>query len=447
MKKRAKKLRGGFTMLEVVVALALGVIVIGSVTLIMAQVLLAQRRQRLVSDMQRDAEFASTLLTLEVRQAGLGVPGGTYFPTSSATGFLDFGTGVANIGTEYTFAARHLIVARPTEIGILADIPRPDSNYNVFGPLNSRATGNPPPATPPLTNPDFLAWHTENNGTCVPCAVTPPAPNNTLCPTVPGCSIRGGASANGPTSLFFPNAGATAECISGTAPSGSVGLGCPWASRRLAAGERLQIVDGGGSWTVDGVSTLTPATSPNGMVALALTKPMDPGSSKTFWPNNAAGDGPGGTAGQGFATTLDRIFYQLVGTNIVRTQCWGDPDPANANWPPDGVNTTPGSPGNINPAVDGSDVTHGAGDVQTSAVCIGPEVVARNVVTPTGGAGLNFQYSDANGANVPVNGTTSAATLNTIAGVTWNITLSRSDNTVTTKVSYVIEGGAAIQNK
>jgi hypothetical protein len=90
-------------------------------------------------------------------------------------------------------------------------------------------------------------------------------------------------------------------------------------------------------------------------------------------------DGPGGIAGQGFVSTPDRVFFKLSGSNIVRRQCWGDPDPSQAAWPDALTNAVPASPG----------LTAGAG--VTANDCTDDEVVARNV------NGLTFTYFDATG--------------------------------------------------
>src|SRR5205807_1931034 len=122
------KIRRGFTMIEVAISIALGAIVVGSVVLVLQQVIVSARRQHILSELQRDGAYAGQVMTQELRQAGVGVPIG-FMLVTGATGF-DYGTGAVGTGNNLVFPARRLIVAGNTEIGFIGDIARPDSNYN-----------------------------------------------------------------------------------------------------------------------------------------------------------------------------------------------------------------------------------------------------------------------------------------------------------------------------
>jgi prepilin-type N-terminal cleavage/methylation domain-containing protein len=148
VKRRAAP--GGFTLLEVAVAVALSVIVIGAATTVLSAVLVQNKRQRIQSDLQRDAELVGQLLATELRQAGLGVPQGPHIQKNCPGGVCTFtyGTGANTTSAGLRFGAHRLLVAAPTEIGLVGDLPRPDSNYPVFGPLHSRHSG---AGTPPFS--------------------------------------------------------------------------------------------------------------------------------------------------------------------------------------------------------------------------------------------------------------------------------------------------------
>lgn len=392
----------GFTLLELAVSIALGVIVIGTAAAVLATVLRDNRRARIHSELQRDAELASQLLAQEVRQAGLGVPTGHHVSENcnASTGVCNYiyGTGSAGTANELRFLARAILVAGTAELGILGDLPRPDSNYNAFGPLHSRGSA----SNADGSNGDGIAWHTENNGTCMP----------------PGCSTSS-------TSLFFPGAG---DCTGGTA------LTCPWASRRIAPGEPIQIVDGGGNWGHSAASApFALATGmPTGATGLRLAFRYDQGVPRR-WPNNGPGAGPAGLIGQGWVTTLDRVFYRLSTTTpkrLERRQCWGDPDPGHAAWPPHTSNAIPVSPGSVVPPVSG-------GVTINATVCTPFETIARNVDS------LTFTYADA--AGTTLTSFPDGDSKNAIRSVAWTLVLKRPDGSGR-DVSYTIQGATRIEN-
>lgn len=389
---RAHRRRGagrGFTLLELSVAIALAVIVIGTATAVLATVLRDNRRARIHSTLQRDAELASQLFAQEIRQAGLGVPNGHHISEDCTSGTCSYvyGTGANGTTSDLVFPARRILVAGGNQLGFLGDLPRPDANYNAFGPLHNRNVH--------LTG---IAWHTENNGTCMP----PDA-----------CTTSS-------TSQFFP--GAAACNVGGE-------LTCPWASRRVAPGEALQIVDGGGNWSharVDAPLSSTTGTATG--LLLDFDIDQSPAANRR-WAASTPAAGPAGFFGQGWVTTLDRVFYRVVGTDLMRRQCWGDPDPRNTNWPVDTSNTVPANPV-VTPPVTGITVT--------GTTCLPEEIIARNVQS------LAFSYADETGA--PLTSFPDAVAKNAIRSVAWTLVLERADPSLSTPVTYTIQGATRIEN-
>lgn len=390
MNRRARD-RGGFTLIEVVIALAIGAVLLTTVMSVMVVTLRDTKRARAHSEMLRDADFVSHALNTELRLAGLGVPLGAHVAVTPGT--CAGGAGAGNVctsapspqcpapglcsavGTYGTppravgfYAA--LLVGGTNQIGILADLPRPDANYGVFGALHTRATGGP----------TAVAWHNENNGACMP--------DNNAATCVAGRD-----------SVFF--ADDLAGCVTTGGGAAFTDRKCPWGMRRLMPGESIQIVAGDGSWSDAVVSGSVQRVAAGVPVVSVSSAVLSTGFSATAWPNLLPGQGPGGVPGQGFVTTLDRVFYRVVGTNIVRRQCWGDPDPNQANWPNGATNTVP----TATPQLSG-------GSGVSVNTCTDEEVVARNV------SGLNFTYRDAAGATVAV---TNAATKASVRRVDYTI--------------------------
>jgi prepilin-type N-terminal cleavage/methylation domain-containing protein len=389
MTKRSANARTrGFTLIEVVVATVIGVTLLGAVTGIMVTALRDSKRSRTIAGFQRDMAFVGQLFSMEIRQAGLGVPFDTNATNPPQGEHLDPAYGTAAVTNFYA----PVIVAATSQVGIIADLPRDDSNYPTFGPLHSR------PVLIPFG--DAIAWHTENNGQCWQ--------HNTggLAPAT--CKI-------GDTSIFFPEPGATG-CTSGTERT------CPWALGRANNGEALLIADGAGRWATvrlgNTSSMVNRATNPLVALTPLYTVPMAPLSSgwPVPWPGlcsaNNPGPGtncplgetpsaapgtpvlalvgnPGEIPGGGFVSTPDRVFYRLsngtaantatcaVGApnfcNIERIRCWGDPDPQSASFP--------------NPAGTSVPATPSYNALSAASNCGPAEVVARNV------SSLTFTYT------------------------------------------------------
>jgi prepilin-type N-terminal cleavage/methylation domain-containing protein len=360
----------GATLIELMVALSLLAVVLSVTVGLVAGMLRNGARVRARAELSRQGEFVNTILTNELRMAGFGVP------PSTGTHIDD-----AYAGPGATAFASYVILATSTAVGVVGDFPRPDAQYSTYGVLANRPGGGR----------DRVMWHTENNGSCAP---------NTIGPS---CNT-------GNTSVFFPRQ-------NGCSSTSSVNdRTCPWGMKRARAGERIQVVSGAGRWTHAGVSSPMSMTSfgAAGQLSLMLST-----SWNVVWPNTAASDPPVAVSGQGYVTTIDRVFYRLNGTDLERIQCWGDPDPGSSNWPNLATNTMP--------ALASLAVTP-TGGVQNE--CTAPEVVAKNV------ASLSFTYLDGAGAV-----TTNKAQ---IRRIDWALKLSKSVQQ--RSVEQDVVGTAALRN-
>ena len=251
MTKGRRRHGRAFTLMEVVIALAMGAIVLGTVIAVYAAIVTDHRRVQALSEMARDGTFVGQLLSKELRQAGLGirVPSG---PTAAQ--HTNAGYGTAPLPATF-FAG--VIVADTSQVGVLGDFPRPDANYPAYGVLHSRPTGSG-------ASPHRVMWYTENNGYCSP-------------------DTNAGSCATGNFSVFFPG-------VNSCNAAGSNARTCPWGMRRIVANERLQVFAGDGSWVHAAAAGSTASVvSANGVVAMPLVNSFDVGA----WPNTLPGDGPG----------------------------------------------------------------------------------------------------------------------------------------------------------
>ena len=343
-------MKRGFTLIEVIIALAIGAILLTTVMSVLTLTLKDNRRTRAHSEIMREAESVTRLMNQELRLAGLGVPAGANIDAA-------YGSSPPAGGVKF-YAS--LLVGGNSEVGVLADLPRPDANYSTFGALHSRATGSAATRT--------IAWHNENNGTCMP-------------------DGAGTACVAGRDSIFFADNAAGCTATGSGAPF--TDRKCPWGMRRLLANDAIQIAAGDGTWSNAVVSGAV--QKPNTTVDV-ISAVLTSGYNTAIWPNLVAADGPAGRAGQGFVTTLDRVFYRLVGSTIVRQQCWGDPNPNDSDWPDAATNTVPTTP----------ETTGGGGGTPApvNSTCTVAEVVARNV------SSFALRYFDASGVAVTVGSTT-----------------------------------------
>jgi hypothetical protein len=331
-----------FTLIEVIVAMVVSIIILGVCTTIMVNTIVEGRRSRVQSEMGRDGAHTAQLLGQELRQAGLGVPGGLHINPVYGSANLPF------------YAS--ILVAGTSEIGIVGDLPRPDATYSAYGPIHNRNL-----SLPLLPTGNHIAWHTENNGSCV----------------VDGAA---GACSTAVSSLFFPGE-------AGCDDDGDFGdRTCAWGLRRVVPNERLVIVSGDGRWTHAGMGNAMELSGPGLVLAAKLSAAYAP----TNWPDPIAPalpvEGPNEAAGQGWVTTLDRVFfkYDSATRTIQRAQCTGDPDPENADWPGPTATTIP--------SLAALEITPPNGGVKN--VCSAFEVIARHVES------LTFTYFDNAGAVV-----------------------------------------------
>lgn len=380
----------GFTLLEIMIALGLAAVVLAAAVGIMVTTMKDAQRTRIHSSMTRDGAFVGTLMHVELKQAGLGIPTGTHIQRSQNNNPY-YGTSQPT-----NFYSRGLIVARTDQIVVQADLPRPDAQYATFGPLDSRPTGPVPTAASADTNAVLsVLWHTENNGGCMP-----PTSATTAC-----------NQAN--TSIFFPGVATADQCIltSTTSDTGRAAKrACPWGLARVRAGEQIQIASGDGAWTHAEVEDPLTIVSYGGyaqLPSLLLNSTLSEGAAgfdqsgdnSNTWRNQQYGEGPGGIQGQGWVTTIDRVSYRYVaGTaplygTIRRFQCWGDPDPDHAGWPAetDYTSLTRAEAVSVTPVNDDTSLMS-----VTANYCTQEEIVARNVED------VSFTYYDASGAAITV---------------------------------------------
>ena len=314
----------GFSLVEVAVAIACAGVILTVVVSTYSVAVRNERETEMRASMIRQGAYVAAILDKEIAQAGTGVPRGPHIVDAYD------GAGVTQF-----YAA--VIVGAASQIGIVADLPRPDAQYNAFGLMHNRFG----------TNQHHIMWHTENNGIC--------APDN-----VPSCTT-------GQTSLFFPGE------VGCNTTSAAADRTCPWGMRRVEAGERIQVVAGDGSWTHQAMDAPLSMHNHGGLFLPRLQFDWDP-----VWPNDSPTAAPVGVGGVGWVASVDRVFYRLNGTNIERIQCFGDPSPSNANFPNATATAIPAS--TVTPAPAGSNTA--------ASTCVGPEVVAQNV------ASLTFTYFD-----------------------------------------------------
>jgi hypothetical protein len=232
-----------------------------------------------------------------------------------------------------------------------------------------------------------------------------------------------GSCATSTTSLFFPG---EAGCNTTSAFGDRT---CAWGLRRVLAGERLIIVSGDGRWTHAGFDA-TGALEEVGTAKVFAAK-LAASWTPADWPDPPAPSlpvtMPNETAGQGWVATLDRVFFTLdAATNTLqRIQCTGDPDPANANWPPPTATAIPAS------------LTYTpTGGTATSC---GPfEVVARHVDSVT------FSYFDASDSAVDVATLTTGAAKRGVRRIAWRIQFRQPIDG--RDVVYDVAGTARLQN-
>jgi type II secretory pathway pseudopilin PulG len=376
--------RRAFTLIEIVISMSISLAILAVAASLVAGALRDARRARLAAELGRDAQLLDQYLRTEIPQIGLGVPTATNVqPGYSASG-------------NSTFYAS-MIVADTTQLGFIGDFPRPDAQMNAFGILPSRPSGGD----------DRIFWLNDTTGDCFPDDTAGGARKCTL----------------SDSSILFP--GDSSDCT-----TSATGRLCPWSMRRIALGEPFQVVAGDGRWFAAAMPTLptmalsAPASAPapaGGVLHAVRALVLDPPNKfPSVWPNKDPGDAPGGIRGQGYVTTIDRVFYRYdaAARTVVRVQCWGDPDPFRAEWPGPSDPMPALAALSFGPTTNGSTIGG-----PTNQTCTPAEVVARNVDT------VFFQYFDDFGSEVlPQNGINTALLKASIRRIDYNIELVRSDS-------------------
>lgn len=368
----------GFSLVELLVALTLGIIVLGVAVDVTATALRRGSHTRALADLSRDSTFAARLLEQDLRLAGSGVPAGHHIEQLCSGG----GACQPVYGAGNTVFRSFVLGADREAFAFVGDIPREDGNLPALGFLTRRPTG--------LRT--SLMWHNENNGSCAP---TTPA----TCTTAT-------------TSMFFPGeAGCETDANDRT---------CPWGLRRLLAGEAFQIAAGDQNWSHSVVETPLELAAPapaHFTRGLAVGN-FDSSEPQPVWPNVSPETPPMGLRGSGWVATLDRVFFFKEGDRLKRVQCRGDVDPSHPDWARP-VDFTP---------------VHRRGRPQRPNHCRPAETVARHVES------LVFRYAetrvngDVRELAVPV----AAGDLAHISRVDFELTLAA--NETGEEVRHVVKG-------
>jgi hypothetical protein len=236
------------------------------------------------------------------------------------------------------------------------------------------------------------------------------------------------------TSMFFPSGSTAGRCA--VDPRDRV---CPWGVRRVRAQEDLQVVGADRNWATSRAAGTTAVLMVGGLapddarallgapVALRLDEALEPGrvfhpifqSSQTNdprWRDEEPGTLPGGSVGQGWVTTLDRMFFYRDGDKLMRVQCWGNPRPTHASWPRDNVAVDPG-------AVPGT-------------ACTPPEAIARHVEA------VSFRYFGAAAEELDL----ADDPRGRVRRVDFEIRFLRTVTGSSREVRYAVQGSVALQN-
>ncbi len=374
--------RFGFTILEVLVALTLGVVVLGTAVSLAAvaseQGAAARRRAHLA----RTASFLDLTLARDLRHAGLGMPTG---PFHSGT----FGGGPGRFNAP-------ILIGTATSVGIVGDVPRPDADAAPFGSLATLPGG-----------PGRFFWFNDVTGICIPSLGN-----------IRGCAISD-------TSRVLTGVGGCNRI------GGGIDANCPWGLRRVLPDEYLVVTAGDGSWALARMpalgAALVRAPAPHGDHLLLQSAGLPADWVAARWPNaNPSVDPPTALRGQGFVATLDRVFYVHSGTTISRIQCMGTPEPDNTGFPDKDALVVPSV----------AALSYAPSGGQPRTTCVGPELIADHVES------LAFTYVDAAGAAlaVPLNAADKRAT----RGVRWRVAFH--DRRGTHPVREVVEGAIALRN-
>jgi prepilin-type N-terminal cleavage/methylation domain-containing protein len=241
--------RRGFTLLEVMIAGAVGLVILTAALSFLVAVDRAHSRRTRLADMRRDAARVLDAMGDELRQAGLGVPTGSRLEAPGGT-----------------LASSTLVDATATSLGFLADLPRPDNTLNGFSLLADDQVTAMPPGGVALTN--------EQNGTC-------------------DVALGAITCRTGRATRLFATSG-------GGCHASSTHRTCPWGLNRYRANDWVLLADGQGRWVerqvAAGVSAATATRrtlvlTPNPPAALLATPAGGSLASvdRVFYRDNLAG--------------------------------------------------------------------------------------------------------------------------------------------------------------
>lgn len=352
--------RRGLTLIELLVALSMAAMILTAMMSIAVDAIMAGKRTRVRAELGNNGAVVTQMLRNDLNSAGLGVPSGPDEETNTL------------------FFRSSVLVAGATQFGILGDLPRPDANYNTMGFITDEPAGG--------GNNHHLSWHTENNGGCIP---------------------GSGKCSTAVHSRFFPGEDGCKTAAAAKLPERT----CPWGLKRLRGGEPFLVIAGNRRWfNADSKDPLEVHEHGNGVY-------IHTGNSfPSAWKADSAASFPNAGAGQGWVTTLDRVFWRFDAGNrrLERIQCWGAVDPTHTNWPPLTATSVPATP-------------CGAPFQGMSAY----EVIATNVDA------VLFTWFDAAGA--PISNPATAGDKQRVRRVDFKITLSDTVNDV--RVEHEAVGG------
>jgi prepilin-type N-terminal cleavage/methylation domain-containing protein len=251
--------RRGFTLIEVIVATAVGLVILAAVMGYLLQRSRTDQREAQLGRLKQESNLVLGQLRRDLGQAGLGQPTRTRWE----------GQGELFPGP--------LLAADATSLAFVADLPRPDASLNG---LSSFAANQ---VSPPLPE-RGVALLNELNG---------------------GCDVDGSqpsACRTDEASLLLASSEVDCRDSPGSAPT------CPWGLNKYRPGEWLVLVDGVGRWVERRV-----ASSLFGSVADRFALVLEARLPQDFFkvPN------------RGWVASLDRVFYRLEGGTVERKQCWG----------------------------------------------------------------------------------------------------------------------------
>lgn len=215
--------RPGFTMVELLVAGAIGLVVTTTALSFLVAMDRAHARRLRLAELRRTSARVMDQLVGELRQAGLGVPSGTSLEGQGA------------------FAARRVVSGAAAAVGFLADLPRPDGTLNGHSRLADEQLLGMPASSIAILN--------ELNGDC-------------------DVSVGAVSCETGLSTRLFPRAPGGCHVSAGDRT-------CPWGLSRYRAAERVWIADESGRWVERSISTGVHATA-TARRALELTPSAPP---------------------------------------------------------------------------------------------------------------------------------------------------------------------------